>query len=689
VRQGVGRKRAQGAGRKRAPGVGKEQRPGPGEEQAPVAAAGQPRRYVEVAFNLPVRKLFTYTLPGDSPATLGYRVSAQFGKRQLTGHLVGERAAAPEGVLEIRDVKRVIDTRPVFDERMLSLARWMARMYMCSLGEALSCLIPSGRRETAAEEMPLEEDTRTYELADQQLQAVRTIEEKGAGSYYLYGVTGSGKTDVFMRVAQRTVSEGRGVIYLVPEISLTHQVVKIFRSVFKDRLAILHSSLTPSQRLKEWTRVMDGKVDVAIGARSAVFAPFPRLGLIVIDEEHEGSYKSGTTPRYHARQVAMYRVAQEKAVLLMGSATPSLEAWHFMAEGTLTALRLPERLSGGRMPSIEIVDMKRVTGPLSPRLLDEIGRTGAEGRQTILFLNRRGFSFLFHCRSCGYEMACEHCSVSLTYHKERERMICHYCGYSTKPITLCPECGSLDVGYSGYGTEGIEEELKKQFPAVSVGRLDTDAVRRKKVLRQVLSDFRDGKIQVLIGTQMVAKGLNFPGVKLVGIVNADTGFQMPDFRAAERTFSLLVQVAGRAGRALPDGKVLIQTFRPGSPAIIRARDGNLEGFYAEELDMRRQLDFPPFSRLIRLVVRGRNRTKALDAVKTLARALEAALGGGAEVLGPAECALARISGSYRYQALVRTRRFSETHARVSAVLEEYRPPSGIYVEADVDPQALL
>ncbi len=645
-------------------------------------------RYVEVAFNLPVKKLFTYTVPDDSPATLGYRVSAPFGSRMLTGLLVGERAVAPEGV-SVRDVKRVIDSRPVFDERTLSLARWMARMYMCSLGEALSGLIPAGRRETATEEMPLGDEPRAYDLAEQQLSAVRAIISKGAGSYYLYGVTGSGKTDVFMRVAQETVAAGRGVIYLVPEISLTHQVVKLFRTVFKDRLAILHSSLTPSQRLMEWTRVMDGKVDVAIGARSAVFAPFARLGLIVIDEEHEGSYKSGTTPRYHARQVAMYRVGQEKAVLLMGSATPSIEAWHYMSEGALSALRLPERLSGGKMPSIEVVDMRRLQGPLSPRLLDEIGRTRAEGRQTILFLNRRGFSYLFHCRSCGYEMACDHCSVSLTYHKEREKMICHYCGFSTNPITLCPQCGSLDVGYSGYGTEGIEEELKRQFPALTVGRLDTDAVRKKKVLRQVLADFRDGTIDVLIGTQMVAKGLNFPGVKLVGIVNADTGFQLPDFRAAERTFSLLQQVAGRAGRALPDGRVLIQTFRPGATAIVRAREGQQEEFYAEELDIRRQLGFPPFSRLIRLVLRGRNRTKAIQAAEALTRALQEALGAGAEVLGPAECPLARISGNYRYQALVRTTRFAEAHARVSGVLEEFRAPSGVYVEADVDPQALL
>lgn len=646
-------------------------------------------RYAELVFNLPVRGTFTYSLAPESTAAVGYRVSAPFGARKLTGMVVAEREQPPEGVAVIKEAGRVIDSRPVFNDQVLSLARWISRMYMCSLGEALSAMIPGGRRETEPEELPVDEEIHTYELAAQQNDAIRTIVERGSGSFYLFGVTGSGKTDVFMKVAQEVVSRGRGVIYLVPEISLTHQVVRVFRSLFKDRLAVLHSSLTPSQRLTEWGRVMDGKVDLVIGARSAVFAPFPRLGMIAIDEEHEGSYKSGTTPRYHARQVAMYRAAQDGAVLLMGSATPSLEAWHHMREGTLTALRLPDRLSGGAMPSVEVIDMRHQQGPLSGPLIDQIGKTHAEGRQSILFLNRRGFSYLFHCRSCGYEMACTHCSVALTYHKERGRMICHYCGRTAVPITVCPSCGSLDVGYSGYGTEGIEEELQKHFPKMVIRRIDTDAVKKKKVLRQALADFREGRTNVLVGTQMVAKGLNFPGVKLVGIVNADTGFQMPDFRAAERTFSLLVQVSGRAGRSIPDGRVLIQTLRPGAAAIVMAQEGKLDEFYGEELEVRRQLGFPPFARLVRLVVRGKNRQKALEACTALTRAVETRLAGAGEVLGPAEAPLARISGNYRYNCIVRTTRFSEAHARVNAALEEYRAPSGVYIEVDVDPQALL
>jgi primosomal protein N' (replication factor Y) len=341
------------------------------------------------------------------------------------------------------------------------------------------------------------------------------------------------------------------------------------------------------------------------------------------------------------------------------------------------------------MPSVEVIDMRHQQGPLSGPLIDEIGKTHAEGRQSILFLNRRGFSYLFHCRSCGYEMACTHCSVALTYHKERQRMICHYCGRSAAPITVCPECGSLDVGYSGYGTEGIEEELQRHFPRLTVRRIDTDSVKKKKVLRQALADFREGRIDVLVGTQMVAKGLNFPGVKLVGIVNADTGFQLPDFRAAERTFSLIVQVSGRAGRSIPDGRVLIQTFRPGAPAVMMAREGRLEEFYTSELEVRRQLGFPPFSRLVRLVVRGKNRQKVMESCTALTRAVQGRLAGAGEVLGPAEAPLARIAGNYRYNCIVRTTRFSEAHARVNAALEEYRSPAGVYVEVDVDPQALL
>jgi primosomal protein N' (replication factor Y) len=649
-------------------------------------------KYIEVAFNIPVKKAFTYRIPdGFDGAGTGTRVSAPFGKRFLNGYVIAERDRPPDGIGEIRDIKRFIDSEPLFGEETLACARWMADMYMCSLGEALAAMLPGGKRESRTEEdeLPLEEESKEYGLAESQLQAAESISSRSEGVFYLYGVTGSGKTDVFLRVSRKIVEGGRGVIYLVPEISLTHQIVRVFGSVFGDRLAVLHSGLTPSQRLREWKRVRDGGVDVAIGARSAVFAPFRSLGLIVIDEEHEGSYKSGSAPRYHARQVAMYRASREKAVLLMGSATPSIEAYHRMQEGRLESFHLKERLGGGGMPDVEIVDMRRQSGPFSTRLIEEIGRTTGEGRQVILFLNRRGFSYFFHCKSCGYQMTCRHCSVSLTYHRELSKMICHYCGFAADPIRLCPECGSMDVGYSGFGTEGIEGEIEALFPKLIVRRIDADAVRKRAVLRKSLLEFRDGRVHVLVGTQMVAKGLNFPGVKLVGIVNADTGFQLPDFRAAERTFGLLVQVSGRAGRSLPDGKVLIQTFQPENPVIVLATRGAVDDFYAREIEIRRHLKFPPFSRLIRVVLRGRNKVKTLEEAGGLAAELSGKTAGSAEILGPAECPISRISGSYRFHVIVRAGSFSEAHAAVTMLLDSYRPPSGIRVEVDVDPQALL
>ncbi|HUX21298.1 MAG TPA: primosomal protein N', partial [Spirochaetia bacterium] len=511
---------------------------------------------------------------------------------------------------------------------------------------------------------------------------------KTDGISYLFGVTGSGKTEVYLSVAERVIAEGKSVIYLVPEISLTHQLVESVWNRFKDNVAVLHSGLTPSQKLVEWQRIRRGAARFIIGARSAIFAPVETLGLVIIDEEHEGSYKSGSTPRYHARQVAMRRCATSGARLVMGSATPSVEAYHLMSQGVIASYRMPDRLAGGVMPEVEVVDMKREQGGISATLASEIRTTVDAGRQVILFLNRRGFSYFFHCRSCGYEMTCSRCSVSLTFHKERNRMVCHYCGSSRGPVEVCPDCGSLDVGYSGFGTEMVEEEVKRRFPDLRTIRIDTDAVRKKGQLKETLKRFRAGEIDVLLGTQMVAKGLNFPGVKLVGIVLADTGLHLPDFRAQERTFSLIVQVAGRAGRYVPDGKVVIQTYRPDVDAVRLAAAHDLTTFYERELETRRALEFPPFSRLIRLVFRGRDRERVLSTASSYAEGVTATLREG-EVLGPAECPVAVISGNYRVQVIVRSSSFSASHRSVTRVAREGRPERGVYVELDVDPVSLL
>jgi len=648
--------------------------------------------YVEIAFNLPLSGAFTYQVDDPDTCPVGSRVIAPFGNRSLSGFVVGHRDTPPEGVQKIRGVTRVVSSLPLFDADYLELARWISTMYFSTLGEALAAMIPGGRRES---EMPAlgsdeaEFSSEPEELSQEQLYAVEQITTANRRLFYLYGITGSGKTEVFFQAARKLLSEGRSIIYLVPEISLTHQVVDSIRARFSEESAILHSGLTPSQRLREWMRIRRGEARFVIGARSAIFAPVSNLGLVILDEEHEGSYKSGAAPRYHARQVAMKRCADHGGRLVMGSATPSVEAWHLMEEGVLDRITLTRRLSGGAMPVMQVVDVNRQNEALSPQLVEAIRETHREGRQSILFLNRRGFAYFFHCRSCGYSMKCERCSVNMTYHKQKNAMICHYCGYRARPVDVCPECGSLDVGYSGFGTEHIHEEITRRFPDLVTERVDTDTVRKKGELERIIRQFRSGDIDILLGTQMVAKGLNFPGVKLVGIVHADTGLLLPDFRAAERTFALIMQVSGRAGRFSPDGRVIIQTFRPNNDAIRLAAQLDLPAFYMRELEMRRALGFPPFSRLLRIVFRGKDKTETSAAAAAFVGRAEKALSGQGEILGPAECPLAVIARNYRFQVIVKARSFDDVHHALKRLLSRFDAPRQVYLEIDVDPVSLL
>ena len=650
--------------------------------------------YVEVVLNSPAPGRYTYSIPEAGSLSVGMRVSVPFGRRKMTGFTVAVGVDPGETDFEIKSIERIIDKQPIYGESEIELARWVADMYYCTEGEALSTMLPGGKRESkipAFEEFsmpPVHEIT----LSEEQQHAIEGILAEKGGIHYLYGITGSGKTEVFLRTAAAVIEGGGGVIYLVPEISLTHQLTDEVRARFGSGVAVLHSALTPSQKLVEWQRIRSGEARFVIGARSAVFAPVPGLGLLIIDEEHEGAYKSGSKPRYHARQIAMHRASETGARLIMGSATPSLEAWHLVKSGRISGFTLGKRLSGGAVPDIELIDMKKYSSCISKPLETAIRETAAEGRQTILFLNRRGFSYFFHCRSCGYESRCRNCSVSLTYHKHRNRLICHYCGYSEEPRQVCPECGSLDVGYSGFGTEMIETELSKLFPDLRIDRVDTDSVKKKGSLRDKLERFKNGEVDLLLGTQMVAKGLNFPGVKLVGIVLADTGLHLPDFRAHERTFDLIVQVAGRAGRYFPDGRVLIQTYKPDNEAVKLAAGGTIDTFYERELEIRRALEFPPFGRLFRLVFRGKNAGRVETAAEDFASRFDTEAlpeSSAVEILGPAECPLSMISGNYRYQIIIRTDNFKMIHSLLKGALGQFNPPSGVYLEADVDPVSLL
>ena len=648
--------------------------------------------FIEVAFDVPLPEAFTYRNDPEKPASLGRRVAAPFGRRELSGYVIGEleEPAIPEA--QIKRITRVIDAEPLFDSKSVELARWLSGMYYCGIGEALASMLPSGRREAAAlaiDADDIEIHESPLELSEEQSVALGRITSSESGLFYLYGLTGSGKTEVFLQAAEATLSGGRGVIYLVPEIALTGQVVEAAMRRFGSRCAVIHSGLTPSRKLAEWRRILRGEADVVIGARSAVFAPVGKLGLVVIDEEHESSYKAGNAPRYHARQVAMHRRSAEGARLVMGSATPSAEAWRLMEDGAMERLTLTKRLSGGAPPAVEIVDMRKEEGAISGRLADAIRETKSRGGQSILFLNRRGFSYFFRCRSCGAEIRCRNCSVALTYHKDRGALVCHYCGYRVAPPKSCPECGSVDVGYSGFGTERVEEDAARLFPDMSILRIDADTTARRGELERLLSEFRDGRADLLLGTQMVAKGLNFPNVKTVGVVLADTSLNVPDFRAAERTFSLVVQVAGRAGRFSPDGRVIVQTYRPDSAVIRLAAAGDLPGFYKLELAARRELGFPPYSRLIRVVFRSKDKGKAAEAAADFARVAALGLPPEAEILGPAECPLGLVAGTARWQLIFRAESLKALHAALGRLLSEWDVPGSVRIETDVDPVSLM
>ena len=666
--------------------------------------------YLDVVFDLPLEQSFTYRCDEKKEAAPGKRVMAPFGKREILGYVTGGSDTPPALLSgeKIKTIRRVVDKEPIFDNEQIALAQWMASYYLCGHGEALSAIIPSGRR--AGNSLSLEDDTGeeaaidgTLTLSDEQNKALTGIEaiaeEVSAGKKtkqtktniaYLYGITGSGKTEVYLRLAERMLDAGRSVIYLVPEISITHQTAELIRGRFGTAAAMLHSGMTGSERFSEWMRIRRGEVSIVAGPRSAVFAPLRNLGLIIIDEEHDSSYKSGNTPRYHARQIAMHRSSRESALLLMGSATPSAESWKLMEDGVIRRFTLSRRLSGGTVPQIIPVSLQNTSGCLSAELKEEIRHTKLLGRQSILFLNRRGFGYFYHCRDCGFELTCKRCSVSLTYHKSRNKALCHYCGYETRPPLHCPQCGSLEAGFSGFGTEFIEEEVRNTFPELLIKRADADTTAKKGSLREILKSFKKGEIDLLLGTQMVAKGLNFPGVRLVGVVFADTGLHLPDFRAAERTFSLIVQVAGRAGRYFPDSKVIVQTLRPGDPAIKEACALNMTGFYQNELNQRSVLNFPPYTRLIRLVIRSKNQEKAVKAAKILAQLAGRNLG-NEETLGPAECPISVQNGNYRMQIIFRGKILSALHQGVRTILKQYEKEkeTGVYIETDVDPVQLL
>jgi primosomal protein N' (replication factor Y) len=532
-----------------------------------------------------------------------------------------------------------------------------------------------------------------HALTPHQAEVVDAIVAKlgEAASFLLHGVTGSGKTEVYMQVLERVLDAGRGAIVLVPEIALTPQTVRRFQSRFGDTVAVLHSHLGEGERYDEWQRIRSGEARVVIGARSAVFAPVDDLGCIIIDEEHETSYKQDKAPRYHARAVAAERARLEGALLVLGSATPSIESYAATKDGTLTLLEMPERVESRPLPPVKVVDMRAELkagnrGLFSRALGAALGGALARGEQTILLLNRRGYSSFVFCRECGYACKCGRCSVAMTYHAEPPILRCHYCDARERVPEVCPQCHGPYIRHFGAGTQQIEEACRKLFPDARILRVDRDTTSRKGSHERLLDAFGDGEYDVLVGTQMVAKGLDFPRVTLVGVMAADSAINLPDFRAGERTFQLLSQVAGRAGRHELPGEVVIQTYNPEHPAIVAASHHDYRAFYDAELPDRQEVGWPPYRALANAVIAGPDVRLARDAAARFADALEGVP--GVEVFGPHDAPLSQLRGLRRYQVLLKVADPVAARPALRRAIAVAQEP-GVRVTLDVDPYNLM
>lgn len=538
-------------------------------------------------------------------------------------------------------------------------------------------------------------------LTDQQgvvlEQLVDIIKMQESHTVLLHGVTGSGKTEIYIELIEKLLVDGRSTILLVPEIALTTQMIARFRGCFQESVAVLHSRLASGERLREWLRIRSGEAKIVIGARSAVFAPVVNLGLLIIDEEHETSYKQEEHPRYHTRDIAKWRSEKNHALLLLGSATPSLESYHAALTGEYQLLELPERIGNSRLPDVEVVNMSSELSSgnrlmFSRSLMIEIEGCLSRCEQAILFLNRRGHSTFVSCRSCGYIVKCPHCDISLTYHRTNNVLRCHYCGYTIQNPSACPECKSNYIRFFGTGTQKVEDELRQLFPNARIARMDYDSTKNKGAHEKILSTFSSGKIDILLGTQMVAKGLDFANVSLVGVIAADTILALPDFRAAERTFQLLTQVSGRAGRHHIAGRVVVQTYLPDHYSIRYAKNHDYVGFYHEESELRRQMNYPPFSKLVLISFSHPNLKQVILAGNFFVQRLRMVVSNQTIIPDPVSSPIARIKDRNRMQTMIKYQESDATVDTINKILIEVideLKDRDLQITIDIDPYMLM
>lgn len=664
--------------------------------------------YADVLVEAPIRQVYTYRIPErlQEQISEGMAVSVPLGRRKTTGYIYKLKKELKEKPkFELKEVKDLLFEEPLYPKRLFEFFEKVSAYYHYPLGAVVRGSHPKIMKRIKKKEKSEDPGKPSpFELTPDQSLALEKIKkslnaENGRGtfqSFVLYGITGSGKTEVYLNAMEETLSLGRSALLIVPEISLTPQLVERVKERFGDQVALLHSQLSDGERFNYWIRILRKEVKIAVGARSALFAPFSDLGLIVVDEEHESSFKQEDRLRYHARDLCLLRGKFENCPVLLGSATPSLESFYLAQKGRHELLELRTRTGTAKLPETKVIDLRKnrpVEKFCSKPLIEALKECFSKGEQAILFANKRGYAPYLLCEDCGEIFECANCSVSLTFHKRKGVLRCHYCDHEEKPPETCPSCDSLELKTKGMGTESIEEELEKLFPQIKMARMDRDSTSRKGELEKILRDFSSRKTQLLIGTQMLAKGHDFPGVSLVGLVMPDFSLHLPDFRSNERTFQLITQVSGRAGRGEIPGKVLIQTYNPKHEIIQFGKEQNFRAFYERELETRKAFSYPPFSRLAMLWISGVHEKRVIQTARNLAglaEHLEKSFD-GIEILGPSPAPLEKIKNRFRWQIMIK----AESPQLMNGFLKNFEERSSDCGQAqvrwsiDVDPMHTL
>lgn len=671
---------------------------------------------VNVALPLPLESSYTYSinLAHEEVSLLGKRVLVPFRNREIIGFVVSEPFRPEESKYKLKPILKILDENPVITPDLIALGKKISDYYVCGWGEALENILPRWVKYGRSKEIfepnsppaSILSKIPDRALTPEQTQAFhiiqKTLSEHAPKPILLWGVTGSGKTELYIRTAQKVLLSGKDIICLVPEIALTEQLKHFFIAHFGSSLEVLHSKLTDLERSNAWRRIERGEKKVILGPRSAVFAPVQKLGLIIIDEEHEASYKQETAPRYHAREVARWRAEQSKALLIAGSATPSLETIQAEKNQEFKKIILSKRVDNRVMPKVQIIDLKNFSGPghkastlISPPLRIAIKQTLQSKQGIMILLNRRGFSTFIHCPACGNVEICKSCEISLTYHQESGFLVCHYCNLHRPVPETCSFCLKKTIRFSGFGTEKVESEIAKEFPEAKISRLDSDTVKTRGSHEKILDDFRNKRSDILIGTQMIAKGFDFPHVTLVGVILADVGLQVPDFRSSEKNFQLMVQVAGRSGRGDQEGRVLLQTYLLSHPAIQSASKYDVETFYEGELANRRDFFYPPFSKLTNIIFRSKNEQALADYSAHFKNHLLSFISQidldskQLEIMGPAPLPFVKLRGHYRWHLLIKSNKAYPIQKILTDAVRSLRKSSRTAFAIDVDPISIL